>query len=1817
MYDTSKDLDGGSWRMDDKAKATSWYNETIDNTRTACVVDTDDRCGAREFPATAILVATTTKLYIYDAKDNTLWMDFRKGSGATEQMIGPTTNSTGATVWASNGRIYFGSSGTTGGLYAIDMKTDRATRYNTTDDYVGTNTVANRNSTQTWVTGPLTGPSGTIADNAVNSVMAQTDRLGEVVVAVGTDAGASVINETSRTIFSYSDVTGDDYNSVYINRYGDLIALNETQQQAEQWSSVISDIASELNGTPEKFWDQTTDPPLFPRATAQTINIAPKAIAVSDGTSQADDRSDTLYFAHGGGITRIQHHRSSTTNGLAKFYTKDYISEENIGNARAVFPMNESSGGTAAIIDVSNNANVVTSQGTPTFSVSGVRGTAITFNQASSDYLCSETGTGNGSCDDDGDYDTTTSDIAVGAWVKRSASGTDIDVIASKWGNAIADQSFRLYFDASDFPTFETTDGISVTLTSVSPTAITDTNWHHIMGVFDNGSNTQYLYVDGMRVDSDSATHATPNSTVAFTIGADLSGAANAAANFFRGTIDEAFVAHEDPSTDTARRLFETGWRALSNHTANRITGVTGADTYQQLLGNATGGISTTNNAVSVAFDEQNRFIYAGLNDGVGNTGGVTIIADDSDTALDLFDGTANTGKDDDIGTQFSANDVVAISLAGSPCIGYNGGSTTCNNTSTLAIAGTNDTATRVWMERGVMSIDDALSVLGSSTLTKANTNVTNIFQIYNAYNRDDEATTGEQYATPALRIDSSGMVTYNYLNPQTSGTAWSITDAIHTSGTVMDVTASSLTTGNLFDLTANALTTGTLLDTTANTLTSGQILNLKSSATAFTGDLELISLTGSNANNTGNLLRLENTGTLNANKSLYIQHYATGTNNLAMRVDDESGDTTPFVIDGAGNVGINESAPYFDLQIGAESGSTPIFAMSDPEVSHGVTGGDANLADMFFSITSISSTAGGAQLSGVSDTDATGLNIQGIIGSNTPTNSVPAIKIYGSKFDGSNAAGDLDVDSTQGGTNAETVFQLANNNDTPSFTMLGNGNIGIGNQVTPLAKLHIVSNPIAANYTTGRAALIVDQFENQDVLAASASGTTVARLDRSGYMYAERFVDIGNSNGTYYLDAAATGATNSLSVAGDIISGASGATTNTFTIKSTSNRNIIIDAGTGDIILGTADGTGAEVCVSIDGSTCGGKIDVATVDPPYTIEGKNYATYMATMTGVKEETTGKVQTMEYVPGIGYRAVIDFANSEEGSDIWLFGRASDLSRHIDDMVVLLSPSGNARAWHIVDRESMRLAIYTSKPTTVSYRLTAPRFDSDVWGNRRSDEDRLGLQINNEGRITVSGEGNLVVDEFSGVTIEPVEGWENSYVLRDGSGDILEDSAAFARLLVANIRSGFIQGVNGLFGRIVITEQITAPVAEIDTVRTDYLSPLATDSGRLSVTLNDTQTFGVTNAETEEPVATFDNLGNATLSGTLTADSVQTNEASVAGTLTTDSLVTNDASVSGELYADRIVSSFGDLNTRFLSLENSLSSFSTLSGVLPPSPAPVASASASPSGNLADAVMTQNGDLYVNTDLFVLGDTILSSTAITGTLVIDNMIRLAENVIETVTETLYIQKNKLASVDILDGTFIIDIYNRIFARGNLAVSGNTTVGGILGATSLSPIDGNNLTINLGQTIPNPFNGEFATPSAGFGDLVIKGINDTTIATITASGSATFAGSLRASELIASGSATVSKLNISTSPTPSANESAAPTNSIGSSILPAQFTEATILSSQVAADSLIYLTPLSSTGNQVLFVKEKLPGVGFVVAIDTPITTPVNFNWWIIN
>ena len=141
-------------------------------------------------------------------------------------------------------------------------------------------------------------------------------------------------------------------------------------------------------------------------------------------------------------------------------------------------------------------------------------------------------------------------------------------------------------------------------------------------------------------------------------------------------------------------------------------------------------------------------------------------------------------------------------------------------------------------------------------------------------------------------------------------------------------------------------------------------------------------------------------------------------------------------------------------------------------------------------------------------------------------------------------------------------------------------------------------------------------------------------------------------------------------------------------------------------------------------------------------------------------------------------------------------------------------------------------------------------------------------------------------------------------------------------------------------------------------------------------------------------------------------------------------------------------------------------------------------------------------------------------------------------------------------------------------------------------------------------------------SAFGQLLIKGFEGKTVASIDASGSATFA-----------------KLNIASANASQSAEIITPTEiktnaTAGEAVLPANETEITIKSPSITENTLIYITPLTETNNKVIYIKAKKAAANsstseeskptsevnlgwFKALLDTPIEQEIKFNWWIIN
>lgn len=89
--------------------------------------------------------------------------------------------------------------------------------------------------------------------------------------------------------------------------------------------------------------------------------------------------------------------------------------------------------------------------------------------------------------------------------------------------------------------------------------------------------------------------------------------------------------------------------------------------------------------------------------------------------------------------------------------------------------------------------------------------------------------------------------------------------------------------------------------------------------------------------------------------------------------------------------------------------------------------------------------------------------------------------------YDGTISGGAISISDS--GNSKPTVFT---NGGTERARILSNGAVGIGTSA-PLAQLHVKGN------FAGNAAVIIDDLNSTDILAASASGTSVFRIDNSG----------------------------------------------------------------------------------------------------------------------------------------------------------------------------------------------------------------------------------------------------------------------------------------------------------------------------------------------------------------------------------------------------------------------------------------------------------------------------------------------------------------------------------------------------------------------------------------------------------------------------------------------------------------------------------------------------------------------------------------------
>lgn len=189
VYDTSRDSDGGAWRK--KTSSKSWYREEL---------GTLNRGHRREFPAVAILAASSTALTIFDGDDPncSMWMKFQVDNNHwLKHTAGSGTDCT--CVYALNGFIVTGGGSSQGRLSVVNFPGD--TGYVSEAGYTYTHDFISRRNID--AVGPSDG-SRSIVNSYVRDIVMwvnpwspinQQSGLPTPVIAVSTTAGISFVND--------------------------------------------------------------------------------------------------------------------------------------------------------------------------------------------------------------------------------------------------------------------------------------------------------------------------------------------------------------------------------------------------------------------------------------------------------------------------------------------------------------------------------------------------------------------------------------------------------------------------------------------------------------------------------------------------------------------------------------------------------------------------------------------------------------------------------------------------------------------------------------------------------------------------------------------------------------------------------------------------------------------------------------------------------------------------------------------------------------------------------------------------------------------------------------------------------------------------------------------------------------------------------------------------------------------------------------------------------------------------------------------------------------------------------------------------------------------------------------------------------------------------------------------------------------------------------------------------------------------------------------------------------------------------------------
>ncbi|OGD82671.1 hypothetical protein A3K36_05640 [Candidatus Collierbacteria bacterium RIFOXYD2_FULL_45_13] len=283
----------------------------------------------------------------------------------------------------------------------------------------------------------------------------------------------------------------------------------------------------------------------------------------------------------------------------------------------------------------------------------------------------------------------------------------------------------------------------------------------------------------------------------------------------------------------------------------------------------------------------------------------------------------------------------------------------------------------------------------------------------------------------------------------------------------------------------------------------------------------------------------------------------------------------------------------------------------------------------------------------------------------------------------------------------------------------------------------------------------------------------------------------------------------------------------------------------------------------------------------------------------------------------------------------------------------------------------------------------------------------------------------------------------------------------------------------------------------------------------------------------------------------------------------DQLKVIDATISGTLYADNIKGKTVDTLNLQLDLLNE--KYSTASAILADLQSRYSSYD-SLLGNLQTA--TDSADPLALSPLATVSASFPSDMALeslTSRLIFTNDVLASGSVLaqsfSSIDSDLYIQPTGDKPIHLLANLMTL------YPDGKVAINGDLLISGTIFANSL-------------DTRTATVSGSLAVGQGNFGQLTTGGL------------------------IIASDNPDQSS---------SISAQVSSNTTIGTATIATGSSEIVIANNKVTDDTLIYITPVSDTSNQVLFVKSKQSGVGFTVAVpgnSDQIKQEISFNYWLV-